>query len=261
MTRKLYLLPLYALAAASLAGALSGCAPLVVGAAAVGTGMMVTDRRSSGAQVDDESIQFRASSRLGEQFGDKVHINVTSYNRQVLLTGEAPTEQMKQQAEQVVGRIDNVRSVVNDIAVMTPSSLPQRSGDVFITGKVRASLVDAQDLQANAFKVVTERGNVYLMGRVTMREAERATNIARQISGVQRVVRIFEVSSADDLRAAGVDMPAEPATRANVAAPPVTNLAPAATNAPASRPPSAEAGPPVSASEPGAGGAVATPVR
>ena len=158
MSRKLSTLPLYALAVATLAGALSGCAPLIVGAAAAGTALIYTDRRSSGAQVDDESIQMRAARRLSDQFGDNAHINVTSYNRQVLLTGEVPTEQVKQQAEQLVGRVDNVRSIVNDLAVTAPSSVTQRSGDVLITGKVRASYVDAQDLQAQAFRVVTERG-------------------------------------------------------------------------------------------------------
>jgi osmotically-inducible protein OsmY len=250
-TRKPSSLSLYVLAVALGAGSLAGCAPLIVGAAAVGTGLMVTDRRTSGAQIDDEAIELRTALRLREQLGDTAHINVTSYNRQVLLTGEAPTEAMKQQAEQIAGRVDNVRAIVNEIAVMTPTTLPQRSGDVLITGKVRASLVDARDLQANAFKVVTERANVYLMGRVTAREAERATSIARQIGGVQRVVRMFEVVSPEDLRASGVQLPSEPPARASVA-PPVTTLAPAA----ASNPPSAEAGPP-----PSGGGVVTTPVR
>jgi osmotically-inducible protein OsmY len=256
MNRKLSRLPLYALAVALLAGSLAGCAPLIVGAAAVGTGLMVSDRRTSGSQIDDEAIELRSGLRLRDALGDAVHINVTSYNRQVLLTGETPTEQMKQQAEQIVARVDNVRGIVNEIAVMTPTTLPQRSGDVLITGKVRASLVDARDLQANAFKVVTERANVYLMGRVTPREAERGTAIARQVGGVQRVVRMFEVVSAEDLRASGIDLPREPLPRALVA-PPVSTVVPSASN-----PPSAEAGPPPSAPQPPAtGGAIATPVR
>jgi osmotically-inducible protein OsmY len=244
--RVLSSLPLAALAVALLAGALAGCAPLIVGGAAVSTALMVSDRRSSGAQIDDEAIELRASLRLREALGDNVHINVTSYNRQVLLTGEAPTDAMKQQAEQIVGRVDNVRGVINELAAMSPTTLPQRSGDVLITGKVRASLVDAQDLQANAYKVVTERGNVYLMGRVTQREAERATSIARQIAGVQRVVRIFEVVTPDELRAAGVTLPA--------AARPV-GPAPVST-VPAAQPLPAEMAPP-----PSDGGVVTTPVR
>ena len=179
------------LAALLAAAALAGCAPLLIGGAAVGA-MMVTDRRTSGAQIDDEAIELRGAARMRETFGDNAHINVNSYNRQVLLTGEVPSDNAKQQAEQLAARVENVRGVVNELAVMPASSLAQRSNDTFITGKVRASFVDASELQTNAFRVVTERGTVYLMGRVTQGEAERATQITRQIPGVQRVVRIFE---------------------------------------------------------------------
>ena len=165
--------------------------------------MVVSDRRSSGMQLDDETIEYRATGRLAEAFGDRAHINITSYNRQVLMTGEVPTDAARQQAEQIVSRVDNVRGIVNELGVMAPTSLTQRSNDTFITGKVRASFVDASDLQANAFRVVTERGTVYLMGRVSAREADRATSIARQISA-QRVVRVFEVLSPEELRAAGI---------------------------------------------------------
>ncbi|HVE53830.1 MAG TPA: BON domain-containing protein [Ramlibacter sp.] len=210
---------LAALAAALLAGALAGCAPLLVGGAAVGTALMVTDRRSSGAQIDDEAIELRSAARLREAFGDRAHLNVNSYNRQVLLTGEVPSDAAKQQAEQIVSRVDNVRGIVNELAVMPPTTLPQRSGDTLITGKVRASFVDASDLQANAFRVVTERGSVYLMGRVTQREADRATSIARQIGGVQRVVRIFEVIDAADVRQPAPVSTSAPATVAPAPAP------------------------------------------
>ncbi len=228
------------LATATLAGALAGCAPLLIGGAAVGTMMMATDRRTSGAQIDDETIELRAAARLREAFGDQAHINITSYNRQVLLSGEVPSDAAKQQAEQIVSRVDSVRSVVNELARMTPTSLAQRSGDVLITGKVRASFVDASDLQATVFKVVTERGTVYLMGRVTQRESDRATQITRQIGGVQRVVRMFEVVTAEDLRQGGFT----PATVAPVvpAPPPVPAPAPAE-------------------AQPAAGGTVVTPVR
>ena len=238
------------LAAALLATTLAGCAPLIVGGAAVGTALMVTDRRSSGAQIDDETIELRSTARLREAFGDRAHINVTSYNRQVLLTGEVPSEPMKQQAEQIAARIDNVKSVVNELGVLTPTTLPQRSSDALITTRIRASLVDAQDLQANAFKVVTERSTVYLMGRVTPREADRATSIARQIGGVQRVVRIFEVASAEDLRAAGINVPGESGLPKATVAPATTAPAVPATAVPAPEP-----------QAPAAGGAVATPVR
>lgn len=187
------------LATCAVAGALSACAPIVIGGAAVGT-LMAADRRTAGSQVEDEGIEMRASSRIREQLGDRVHINVTSYNRQVLLTGEAATAADAQKAEQIALAVENVRSVVNDVGVMPNSSLSQRSNDTFITGKVRASFVDAKDLYAAAFKVVTERDVVYLMGRVTQREATRAAEIARGVNGVRKVVRIFETITDDDVR-------------------------------------------------------------
>lgn len=187
------------LATAALAGGLSACVPLVMGGAAVGT-LVAVDRRTSGTQLEDEGIEFRAANRLHGLYGDRAHVNVTSWNRQVLLTGEVPSAQDRQRVEQVVLGVENVRSVVNDLAVMPPTSLGQRSNDTFITGKVRASLVDAKDLSASAFKVVTERNVVYLMGRVTPREAQRATEIARGVSGVSKVVRVFEMLTEEELR-------------------------------------------------------------
>ena len=238
MNQRVSSLPLAALAAALLAGSLAGCAPLIVGGAAVGTALMATDRRTSGAQIDDEAIELRSAARLTEALGDRAHVNITSYNRQVLLTGEVPSDTARQQAELIVSRIDNVLGVTNELAVLPASSITQRSADTLITGKVRASFVDASDLQANAFKVVTERGTVYLMGRVTPREADRATQIARQVSGVQKVVRIFEMVDASSLpRQAGSAAPA--------------TVAPA---------PAAVAPAPAPAAAP-QGGAVVTPVR
>jgi osmotically-inducible protein OsmY len=187
------------LAGAALAGSLSACAPLVLGGAAVGA-VVVYDRRTSGAQVEDETIELRGASALRQALGERAHFNITSYNRQVLLTGEVPNEQAKQTAEQVVSKVENVTGIVNELAVMPNTSLAQRSNDTLITGKVKASLVDDRSLYVGAFKVVTERGVVYLMGRVTQREADRATQIARNISGVQRVVRIFDIISDEELR-------------------------------------------------------------
>jgi osmotically-inducible protein OsmY len=128
-----------------------------------------------------------------------VHINITSYNRQVLLTGEVPSEQDKQLAQKVVSGVENVRTVVNELAVLGNSTLTQRSSDSLITSRTKANLVDARDLFANAFKVVTERGTVYLMGRVTQREANRATEVITATNGVQRLVRILEIISEDEL--------------------------------------------------------------
>jgi osmotically-inducible protein OsmY len=128
-----------------------------------------------------------------------VHVNVTSYNRQALLTGEVPTEQDKQLVAKVVSEVENVRSVVNELAVLGNSTFTQRSNDALVTSRVKANLVDAKDLFANSFKVTTERGTVYLMGRVTQRESNRATEVVTATSGVQRLVRILEIISEDDL--------------------------------------------------------------
>jgi osmotically-inducible protein OsmY len=198
MTLSLPRLTVATLAGCCLAAALSACAPLMLGGAAMGT-LVAVDRRTSGAQLEDEGIELRAARRLRDAMGERTHINITSYNRQVLLTGEVPSEADRQNAEQLVGKVENVRTVVNDLAVMGNSSLTQRSSDALTTGKVKASLVDDKLLQAGAFKVLTERGTTYLMGLVTPQEAERATNLARTIGGVQRVVRVFEMISPEDL--------------------------------------------------------------
>lgn len=181
-----------------LGAALSACAPMLVGGAVM-TGLTVSDRRTTGAQLEDERIETRGAGRLRENLGDRGHINIVSYNRQVLLTGEVPNEQDKQLAEQVVSRVENVRSIINELAVLAPSTLTQRSSDALVTGRVKSNLIDAKDLQSNAFKVVTERGVTYLMGRVTAREADRATDLARRTSGVQKVVRLFEIITEEEL--------------------------------------------------------------
>ena len=186
------------LVALLLGAALSACAPVLVGGAVM-TGLTVSDRRTTGAQIEDERIETRGAGRLRENLGDRVHINIISYNRQVLLTGEVPNEQDKQLAEQVVSRVENVRAIINELAVMAPSTLTARSSDALVTGRVKANLIDAKDLQSNAFKVVTERGVVYLLGRVTPREADRATDLARRTSGVQKVVRLFEIITEEEL--------------------------------------------------------------
>ncbi len=185
-----------ALAAAALS---SACAPLVVGGAMMGTALMATDRRTSGMQVEDQGIELKAANRLREQLGDRPHISVNSYNRIVLLTGEAPNEADRAAAERLVAQVENVGRVINEISVGFNSSLSSRSNDVLIAGKVKASLVDARDLISNAFYVVVERGIVYIMGRVTEREINRATEIARGVAGVQKVVRAVEIISEEEL--------------------------------------------------------------
>jgi osmotically-inducible protein OsmY len=183
-----------------LTGSLTACVPLVVGGAAAGTALVATDRRTSGAQLEDEGIELRLLGRVRSDLGTRVRVNVVSYNRQVLLTGEVPNEKDKQTIEQIARKVENVASVVNALAVMNTPSLAGRSADLLITGRLKAAILDASDLEINAIKVITEHNVVYLMGRVTKREADRVTNIARTISGVQRVVRVFEDISEEELR-------------------------------------------------------------
>jgi osmotically-inducible protein OsmY len=180
-------------------GVMTGCAPLVVGGVATGV-LVASDRRTSGTQLEDEAIELKSANRLRDELGDRGHINVTSYNRQVLLTGEVPSEQDRQKAHQAISSVENVRSVVNELAVMGASSLSQRSNDTVLTGRIKAAMVDARDLQSRAFKVVTERNIVYLMGIVTQREADRATQVTRNTQGVARVVRVLEIISEAELQ-------------------------------------------------------------
>ncbi|MFG6468564.1 BON domain-containing protein [Roseateles sp. BYS87W] len=188
------------LAAAALASALTtGCAPLLIGGAMMGGVSVATDRRTSATQLEDETIELKAGSRIREQLGDRVHVNVNSYNRVALITGEARNEADQAELERIVAGVENVTKVMNEVAVTMHSSLSSRSNDVVIQGKIKAQLIDARDLISNAFYVVVERGQAYLMGRVTEREANRATDIARQVGGVKKVVRAFEIISEDEL--------------------------------------------------------------
>ena len=189
------------LASLALSGLMTGCAPLLIGGAAVGGALMYNDRRTSGTQLEDEGIELKASARLRERLGDKAHLNVTSYNRIALVTGEVAGDAERSAIDEVVGKVENVRSVVNESAVVGISSMTARSNDLIITSKVKAALIDARDLPTSAVKVVTERSVVYLMGRVTEREAARATEIARGISGVAKVVKVFETLTEDELKA------------------------------------------------------------
>ena len=185
----------------ALVGALlAGCVPMVVGTAVVGGAIVATDRRAGGSRVDDELIQMKGGSRLDEAFPDgRVRVNVTSYNRMVLLTGQVPNDADKATVEQVVAKVDNVQSVINELSVGPATTLGERSKDAFVTTKVKASIVDSQDLFANSIKIVTHRGVVYLMGRVSEREANHAAELARGVSGVTKVVKVFEIISESEL--------------------------------------------------------------
>jgi osmotically-inducible protein OsmY len=183
------------------------CAPILAGcfgtaAVGVGTGvLMLTDRRNPETYVSDEGMEIRAVNRIGEKYGDKVHVNVISYNRMVLLTGEVPTEVIKADVEKIAAGVPNVKSISNELAIAGPSSFGGRSNDSYITSKVKARFVDAGKFSPNHVKVVTEAGVVFLLGLVTQTEANDAVEIARTTGGVQKVVRVFEIISPEQARA------------------------------------------------------------
>ena len=181
-------------------GLASCAAPLMFGGV-IGGAMVASDRRTTGIQVEDETIEQRSATAIRENFGSKEHINITSYNRQVLITGEVTSDTVRRQVESLISRVENVRAVVNELAVGPASSFSDRSSDAVLVAKVKAAMVDTEDVFSNVFKVVGERGTVYLMGRVTQREAKRATDVVRGVSGVKRVVRVFEYITEDELRA------------------------------------------------------------
>ena len=186
-----------ALAAGTLAS-LQGCIALL-GAGAVAGGLSLNDRRTGGTQVEDQAIELKSGGRLREAIGEGSHINVTSYNRIALLTGEVPTDADKASAEKAIAGIEGVTNVVNELEVGANSTLSTRSSDTVITTRVKSALIDAKDIQSSAIKVVTERGNVYLMGRVSEREATRAADIARSQPSVLKVVRVFEILTEEQL--------------------------------------------------------------
>jgi osmotically-inducible protein OsmY len=190
---------------------LAGC----FGAAAVGVGasaLVLADRRASETYITDQGLELRASNRISEKHGEKVHVNVTSYNRMVLLTGEVPTPEIKADVEKLVAGVPNVKSISNELAIAGPSSFGGRSNDTYLTSKVKARFVDANKFAPNHVKVVTEAGVVFLLGMVTQVEATDAVEIARTTGGVQKVVRVFELVSPEQARALDNLPPAGEAT-------------------------------------------------
>jgi osmotically-inducible protein OsmY len=179
------------LVAVSLATALNGCVPVVAGGAVAG-GLAASDRRTSGAYVDDEGIEWKTNSEIKKTLRNKIHVNVTSFNRNVLLTGEAIDEETKQQAESIAKEIPNVRHVTNEITIGLASTMAQRSQDTLLTSKVKGQMIKENRFPANYVKVISEGGTVYLMGMVTRQEADDAVDIARNVEGVQKVVKVFE---------------------------------------------------------------------
>jgi osmotically-inducible protein OsmY len=198
------------------------CVPVLAGcfgAAAVGVGagaLVLTDRRISEAYITDQGIELRAGNRIDEKYRDKVHVNVTSFNRMLLLTGEAPSPEIKADIEKLTSGVPGVKSISNELAIAGPSSLGGRSNDTYITSKVKARFVDTGKFSANHVKVVTEAGVVFLLGIVTQTEADDAVEIARTTGGVQKVVRVFEIVSAEQAKA--IDNKPAPAAEAKPAA-------------------------------------------
>ena len=183
------------LALAALVGAVAGCVPVMIAGAAGGAAMVATDRRTAGAQVDDESIELKIVTRANELYGDRIHLNVTSFNGVVLLTGEAPDQGAWASLGNLAKGTEKVRVVHNELVVAPPSELGSRSNDAFITSKVKARMLEAAKFPPNAVKVVTERGVVYLMGIVSRAEGQAAGEVAATTEGVQRVVKVFEYTS------------------------------------------------------------------
>ncbi len=177
---------------------LQGCIEMAVGTAVVST-LAATDRRTFGAQTEDKSIVLKGEARLTSLLGDAAHVSVTSFNRKALLTGEVKDAAAKQAAEREIAAIEGVVSVANEIDVMPVSNYTSRTNDALITTKVKASFVDQKDLAANALKVVTERGTVFLMGRVTPAEGKLAGEVTSGVSGVRKVVKLFEYITPEEL--------------------------------------------------------------
>ena len=185
---------------AALLASLAGCFPLVVGGVAMGAAA-TADRRTLGAQTEDKTITVKAETRLRQLGGENGHINIASFNRKVLITGEVPDQATKDVAEREVRAIEGVQTVANELVIAGPASYTSRSSDALVTTKVKASLVEMKTISASSFKVVTENGTVYLMGRVTQREGDVATDVTKSVAGVERVVKLFEYITEEELRA------------------------------------------------------------
>lgn len=188
---------LASLIAGTLAGGLQGCLPVVAAGAGAGA-LMASDRRSSGAYVDDETLEWKIESQISDRFGDRAHINAVSFNRVVLLAGEAPDQATKDEATRIASSNAAVRNVINDVTIGPNSSIGSRSNDAVLTSKVKGRFVDQATFGVAHVKVYTEAGTVFLMGLVTRKEADAATELARTTSGVKKVVRAFEYVGEGD---------------------------------------------------------------
>jgi osmotically-inducible protein OsmY len=185
-------------AAAFAAHALSGCFPLAAGVLTAG-GLAMVDRRTVGAQTEDQAIELKVGNRLGSAIAQAGGISVTSYNRQVLLTGSVADEASLRKAAVIAGKVENVKSVTNELKIGPRQSVSGAANDATLTSLIKASFVETQDVQAHAIKVVTDQGVAYLMGIVTEREATRAAQIAARVAGVVKVVTVFEYLTEDQI--------------------------------------------------------------
>lgn len=179
-------------AAIALSMQLAACVPVIAGGAATG-GIMAADRRTSGIFIEDQNIELKARKQILDNIGSaNINVSVTSFNLNVLLTGEAISAELKDKAEQIARSVDSVKSVTNELAISEKSSLGTSASDTYTTSKVKASMIKQNRFPSNYVKVVTENSIVYLMGVVTRAEAEDAADIARSIDGVEKVVKVFE---------------------------------------------------------------------
>jgi osmotically-inducible protein OsmY len=211
--------------AALIAATTGACAPLLVGVVVAGTALVATDRRTTGSQVDDQTIQLRVANELSAALGKlPVHINVNSFDRKVLLTGEVPDEATKARAGAIATASQNVRAVVNELAILPPSSVSDRTADTALATKVRAAFVNTREIAFNSVEIVTERGIVYLLGLVTEHEGQIVALVASKVSGVKQVVKVFDYASKEEIDR-------RRATTATGATPTAPAAAPAATPA------------------------------
>lgn len=177
-----------------------GCAPLIVGVVVAGTALVATDRRTTGSQLDDQTIQLRVANELSTAFSKlPVHINVNSFDRKVLLTGEVPDEAVKARAGELATASQNVRAVVNELAIAPPSSLGDRTNDTTLATKVRAAFVNTKEIAFNSIEIVCERGVIYLLGLVTDQEGQIAAIVASKVSGVKQVVKVFDYATREEI--------------------------------------------------------------
>ena len=203
------------LATLALAGitALSGCGLLVVGGTAATTATVATDRRTAGEQVEDQAIEMKVGAEMRKLFpGDNARVNATSYAGLVLLTGDIPAGQDKQQATTAAKQVEKVKNVINEIRIGEITPVSVRSNDTWLTSKVKATLINTKDVPFRTINVTTERGIVYLQGKVTEQEGQRAGIAASAVSGVNKVVKLFEIVSPESVQQAGSPAPIQEST-------------------------------------------------